>query len=154
VSCQVIAPALVPRKLGERVNTNRRDARKLAEPLRAGLLTEVRRPRRRKKPSAICAGRAITHAKTSSSVGIGWANCSFAAASTSTGGTGRAHTGTGYSLEWTQPAERVVVDDHLLAMDHAEARLIELDARLTEVAQADRIANPSAGCDAFAGSTR
>ena len=44
VSCQVIAPALVPRKPGERVKTNRRDARKLAELLRAGLLTEVRPP--------------------------------------------------------------------------------------------------------------
>ena len=36
VCCQVIAPALVPRKPGERVKTDRRDARKLAE-LRAGL---------------------------------------------------------------------------------------------------------------------
>ena len=44
VSCQVIAPALVPRKPGERVKTNRRDARKLVELLRAGLLTEVRPP--------------------------------------------------------------------------------------------------------------
>jgi transposase len=31
VSCQVIAPALVPRKPGERIKTNRRDARKPAE---------------------------------------------------------------------------------------------------------------------------
>jgi len=44
VSCQVIAPALVPRKPGERVKTNRRDARKLVELLRAGLLTEVQPP--------------------------------------------------------------------------------------------------------------
>src|SRR5438034_8828164 len=44
VSCQVIAPALIPRKPGERIKTNRRDARKLAELLRAGLLTEVRPP--------------------------------------------------------------------------------------------------------------
>ena len=44
VYCQVIAPALVPRKPGERIKTDRRDARKLAELHRAGLLTEVRRP--------------------------------------------------------------------------------------------------------------
>ena len=44
VTCQVIAPALIPRKPGERIKTNRRDARKLAELLRAGLLTEVRPP--------------------------------------------------------------------------------------------------------------
>jgi transposase len=44
VSCQVIAPALTPRKPGERIKMNPRDARKLAELLRAGLLTEVRPP--------------------------------------------------------------------------------------------------------------
>ena len=44
VHCQVIAPALVPRKPGERIKTDRRDARKLAELHRAGLLTEVRPP--------------------------------------------------------------------------------------------------------------
>ena len=44
VSCEVIAPALIPRKPGERVKINRRDARKLAELGRAGLLTEVRPP--------------------------------------------------------------------------------------------------------------
>src|SRR6478609_4815872 len=31
VACQVIAPALIPRKPGERIKTNPRDARKLAE---------------------------------------------------------------------------------------------------------------------------
>lgn len=44
VSCQVIAPGLIPRKPGDRIKTNRRDARKLAELFRAGLLTEVRPP--------------------------------------------------------------------------------------------------------------
>jgi len=38
VSCDVVAPALIPRKPGERVKTNRRDARKLAELGRAGLV--------------------------------------------------------------------------------------------------------------------
>ena len=44
VSCDVIAPALIPRKPGERVKTNRRDARKLVELGRAGLLTAVQPP--------------------------------------------------------------------------------------------------------------
>ena len=44
VSCQVIAPALIPRKPGERIKTNPRDARKLVELLRADLLTEVHPP--------------------------------------------------------------------------------------------------------------
>src|SRR5262249_24957360 len=41
VRCDVVAPALIPRKPGERVKTNRRDARKPAELGRAGLLTAV-----------------------------------------------------------------------------------------------------------------
>src|SRR6056297_1618347 len=43
-SCAVIAPSLVPRKPGERVKTDRRDARKLLELFKAGLLTEVQAP--------------------------------------------------------------------------------------------------------------
>ena len=44
VLCQVVAPSLIPKKAGERIKTDRRDARKLAELLRAGLLTEVAPP--------------------------------------------------------------------------------------------------------------
>jgi len=43
-SCMVVAPSLIPRKPGERIKTDRRDARKLAELFRAGLLTEVHPP--------------------------------------------------------------------------------------------------------------
>lgn len=41
IDCQVAAPALTPRKPGEKVKTNRRDARKLARYLRGGNLTMV-----------------------------------------------------------------------------------------------------------------
>jgi transposase len=44
VTCQVIAPSLIPRKPGERIKTDRRDARKLAELFEGGLLTEVHPP--------------------------------------------------------------------------------------------------------------
>lgn len=39
--CDVVAPSLIPRKSGERVKTDRRDAMMLAQTLRAGQLTEV-----------------------------------------------------------------------------------------------------------------
>ena len=39
--CQVVAPSLIPKKAGERVKTDRRDALKLARLLRAGDLTAV-----------------------------------------------------------------------------------------------------------------
>jgi transposase len=41
VECEVIAPSLIPKKAGERIKTDRRDAEKLAELLRGGMLTSV-----------------------------------------------------------------------------------------------------------------
>ena len=39
--CQVVAPSLIPKKAGERVKTDRRDASKLSQSLRSGDLTAV-----------------------------------------------------------------------------------------------------------------
>lgn len=44
VSCEVIAPALVPRRPGVRIKTDRRDAANLCRFLRAGELTPIRVP--------------------------------------------------------------------------------------------------------------
>jgi len=41
VHCEVVAPSLIPQKPGDRVKTDRRDARKLAQMYRAGVLTPV-----------------------------------------------------------------------------------------------------------------
>lgn len=41
VSCQVVAPSLIPQKNGQRIKTDRRDARRLAHFLRSGDLTPV-----------------------------------------------------------------------------------------------------------------
>ena len=136
VACQVIAPALIPRKPGERIKTNRRDARKLAELLRAGLLTAVQPPtpaeeavrdlgrarddvredlqRSRHRLGKLLLRRGLHYS------GRNWT---------------RAHRRWIDSLAWTQPAERVVVEDYLLALNHLEARLVELDRRLAAIAE-------------------
>jgi transposase len=44
VVCEVVAPSLIPRKPGERIKTDRRDARKLVELYRAEVLTMVSPP--------------------------------------------------------------------------------------------------------------
>ena len=44
VSCEVVAPSSIPRRPGERVKTDRRDARKLATLYAAGLLTTISIP--------------------------------------------------------------------------------------------------------------
>jgi transposase len=47
--CAVIAPSLVPVKPGVRIKTDRRDAKKLMEYYRAGLLTEVHAPNQKQE---------------------------------------------------------------------------------------------------------
>jgi len=44
VSCDVVAPALTPRRPGQRIKTNRRDATKLVRLFRAGELTAIHVP--------------------------------------------------------------------------------------------------------------
>jgi transposase len=44
VGCEVVAPALIPRRAGDRVKTGKRDAARLARLLRAGELTPIRVP--------------------------------------------------------------------------------------------------------------
>ena len=154
VSCQVIAPALVPRKPGERIKTNPRDARKLGELLRAGLLTEVRPPTPEEEAVRdLCRARDDARAdlqrcrhrlgKLLLRRGLHY------------GGGGRnwtrAHRQWIDSLPWSHEAERVVVEDYLLAIDQVEARLIELDARLTAIAQADPYREPVAWLRCFRG---
>jgi transposase len=136
VTCDVVAPALIPRKPGDRVKTNRRDARKLVELGRAGLLTAVPPPtpedeavpdlararddaredlqRCRHRLGKLLLQRGLHYS------GRNWT---------------RAHRQWINSVMWTHAAERVVVDDDLLAIDHTEARLLELDARLAEIAE-------------------
>jgi len=135
VSCQVIAPSLIPRKPGERIKTNRRDARKLAELLRAGVLTEVHPP----TPEAeavrdLCRARDDARedrqrcrhrlGKLFLRRGLHYRGRNWT----------RAHRRWIDSLVWTQPAERVVVADYLLAIEHVTARLREFDVRLGEIA--------------------
>jgi transposase len=152
VSCQVIAPALIPRKPGDRIKTNRRDARKLAELLRAGLLTEVRPPTPEEEAVRdLCRARDDARedlqrcrhrlGKLLLRRGLHYSGRNWT----------RAHRQWIDSLEWSQPAERVVIDDYLLAINHVETRLIELDARLTDVAQTDPYREPVGWLRCFRG---
>lgn len=152
VTCQVIAPALIPRKPGERIKTNRRDARKLAELLRAGLLTEVRPP-----TPAEEAVRDLCRARDDAREDLQRARHRLGKLLLRRGlhyrgrNWTRAHRQWVASLQWTQPAERVVVDDYQLAIDHLEARLIELDTRLAEIAETAPYCEPVGWLRCFRG---
>ena len=63
----------------------------------------------------------------------------------------RAHRQWVASLTWTHPAERVVVDDYLLAIDHTEARLVELDSQLAQIAEHEPYREPVGWLRCFRG---
>jgi transposase len=151
--CDVVAPALIPRKPGDRIKTNRRDARKLVELGRAGLLTPVRPPtpeeeavrdlcrarddaredlqRCRHRVSKLLLRRGLPY-----TVGRPWT---------------KAHRRWIDSLQWSHAAERVVVEDYLLAIDQLEARVKELDQQLTAVAATEPYCEPVAWLRCFRG---
>jgi len=59
VSCCVIAPSLIPTAPGDRVKTDKRDARRLVRQLRAGELVAIRVPSREEEPIRdLCRARA------------------------------------------------------------------------------------------------
>jgi transposase len=152
IRCEVVAPALIPRKPGERIKTNRRDARKLAELLRAGLLTAVQPPtpaeeavrdlcrtrddvredlqRCRHRLGKLLLRRGLHHG------GRNWT---------------QAHRQWIERLTWAQPAERVVVDDYLLAIDQLQVRLTELDRQLAAIAETDPYRDPVGWLRCFRG---
>jgi transposase len=152
VSCQVIAPALIPRKPGDRIKTDRRDARKLAELWRAGLLTVVQPP-----TPAEEAVRDLARARDDAREDLQRCRHRMGKLLLRRGlhYSGRnwtqAHRRWIDGLEWAQPAERVVVDDYLLAIDHLEARLIELDARLADIAETEAYREPVGWLRCFRG---
>ena len=152
VACQVIAPSLVPRKPGERIKPNRRDARKLAELFRAGLLTEVRPPTPEDE-----AVRDLARARDDAREDLQRARHRLGKLLLRRGlhyggrNWTKPHRRWIASLAWTQPAERVVVDDYVLAIDHLEARLIELDAKLAEIAETDPYREPVGWLRCFRG---
>ena len=60
VDCAIIAPGSIPRRQGDRIKTDRRDARKLAEYFAAGLLTECFVP-----DAELIAARGLVRSRTS-----------------------------------------------------------------------------------------
>jgi transposase len=144
-SCMVIAPSLIPRKPGERIKTDRRDARKLAELFRAGLLTEVQPPtpedeavrdlcraredlrqdltrcRHRLDKMLLRKGMVFTSGKKA------WTN---------------GHRCWLQGLSFDKGSEQAVFDDYFLAIEQLEARLRGFEDRVAAVAQKEPYATP------------
>lgn len=154
VSCIVVAPSLIPRKPGERIKTDRRDARKLAELLRAGLLTEVHSPTEADEAVRdLCRAREDAHSdlvrgrhRVSKLVlRHGW-----------TWNGGKKAWGQGHrlwlrSLRFEHKEDQWVLEDYLLALEHIEERLRSLDERIELVSLDSRYATVVAALRCFRG---
>lgn len=152
VACCVIAPSLVPRKPGDRVKTNRRDARKLAGLLRAGLLTTVHPPTEDEE-----AVRDLGRARDDARRDLMRCRHRLARLLLRRGrlyhgrNWSKAHTAWLNQLTWPHPADRHVLTDYRCAIAQLEARLAESDRLLTELAQTPPYAAPVAALRCFRG---
>jgi transposase len=133
VECVVVAPSLIPRSAGERIKTDRRDARKLAELLRADLLTEVHPPSEADEAVRdLCRAREDAHedlvrsrhrlSKLLLRRGRLWSEGKRAWS--------QGHRLWIRSIRFDHHADQVVLDHYLLAIEQVEERLRTLDAHI------------------------
>jgi transposase len=152
--CVVVAPSLIPRKPGDRIKTDRRDARKLAEMYRAGLLTEVHAPTPADEAARdLCRAREAAqedlmrcrHRLSKMLLRRGW----------SWNGTKRAwsqgHRLWLRSLRLEHQADQLVLEDYLLAIEQLEQRLPWLEQRIEELSQQPAYAEAVAALRCFRG---
>jgi transposase len=154
VICEVIAPALVPRKPGERIKTDRRDARKLAELLRAGLLTEVQAPSPEQEAVRdLCRAREdakqdllrCRHRLGKLLLRRGLVYSGGKRAWT------QAHRKWLRSLQFDHGTDQAVLKDYLLAIEQVQQRIQTLGQHLTAAAESESLREPVGWLRCFRG---
>jgi transposase len=138
VDCEVVAPSRIPREPGDRVKTDRRDARKLATLYRAGLLTAVWVPdaahealrdlvraREAAKKDELRArhrlGKFLLRSGRRAPDGVkAW---------------GKAHRGWLDGVSFERPEQEVVFLDYRHEVDHAVERVLRLERALDEAVE-------------------
>ena len=137
IGCMVVAPSLMPVKPGERIKTDRRDARKLAEHLRAGLLTAVCPPSEAQEAVRdLCrcrddAREDLTRARHRLSKMLLRRGQVYRAGKAWT----QKHRRWLLGLTWEHAADRAIFGDYLQAIEQLEERMRALDAALEEQAE-------------------
>jgi transposase len=151
--CLIAAPSLIPVRHGDRIKTDRRDARKLAELLRAGLLTAVHPPtedheavrdlcrcREDAQQDLVRArhrlGKFLLRRGLIFREGWPWS---------------QRHRTWLNSLRFARDAERIVFEDYILAVEQQEARVRALDQHLEAVSAVEPYRTPVAHLRCFRG---
>jgi transposase len=155
ISCVVIAPSLIPVKPGQPIKTDRRDARKLAELFRAGLLTEVHPPSEDEEAVRdLCrcrddAQRDLTRARNRLTKFLLRRGRVYAI--------GRRPTWSQRYWNWlrSQPfereADRVVFEDYVLTVQQADARVEALEREIERASLKEPYRAPVAALRCFHG---
>ena len=137
--CKVIAPSLVLRKPGDRVKTDRRDAKKLLDQFIAGQLTEVYAPDPGQE-----ADRELTRCRESAQVDLKRARQQLNSLLVRHGyvySGGRLWTGKHQewlnSLEFDVPRLGTVFEEYTSEVQHCVQRLASLDKQLEALAQSE-----------------
>jgi transposase len=137
IGCSVAAPSLTPRKPGDRVKTNRRDARKLAELHRAGMLTTIVVPHRRQESvrdlmrARDDARKNVMSARHRLSKFLLRHGLRFREATT----WGAKHWAWIRAIIMDEPYEQIVLDRYLAALQARQQELRDLDQDVTAAAQ-------------------
>lgn len=143
VVCDVVAPSMIPIRPGEKIKTDRRDARKLAELARAQLLTVVRPPTEDEEAVRdLCRGRddaRLDLMRARHRLG------KFLLRRGRVFGTGsrawsQAHRWWLGTQAFERTAERVMFEDYLLAVEQVAARKRSLELHLEDLAREPRYA--------------
>jgi transposase len=138
--CEVIAPSLIPVKSGERVKTDRRDARKLAKYLEAGLLTSVHSPSEQDESA-----RDLTRCRRALKGDLMRARHRLSKWLLRRGVryTGGKKQWTGLHHKWLRglrfdhSVDRVVFDQYLLAVEQLLERIAHLDTELKKLSESE-----------------
>jgi transposase len=134
-SCLVAAPALIPRRPGDRLKNDRRDALALARLLRAGELTAVKVPDEddeavrdltRAREDAVCVER---RAKQRTAAFLLRHGRVYSGKTT----WGRGHWGWLLQQVIEHPAQQIVLQEYLDAVREASARVLRLTGQIREL---------------------
>jgi len=142
LTCAVVAPSMIPIRPGERIKTDRRDARKLAELARGELLTIVRPPSEAEEAVRdLCRGRddvRVDLMRARHRLGKFLLRRGRVFGHGAQRAWSQAHRWWLGQQSFERRAEQLMFEDYLLAVEQAEARRRSLELHLEDLAREPR----------------
>lgn len=154
VDCIVVAPSLIPSKPGDRIKTDTRDARKLAELLKAGLLTEVAPPTEEEEAVRdLCrcredAKQDLMRARHRLSKFLDRRGYRYIGGKKNWT---KGHSQWLRSLRFDRSSDQATFDAYLITLEQIEERILTLETQMTTIAEQEPYREPVAWLQCFRG---